>query len=74
MKKYNDLNSIEDIVKDLMIDIKSLLFFLFDKKNLKIDVFITFFNIIYSAQIISIDLANLFFNHSFTKNNLCFEI
>lgn len=52
-----------------MINIGFLSSSIFDQKNINIDIFMTSFRIIYLAKIITIDLANCFFDYAITKGN-----
>lgn len=68
-KSDDDTDNIDDAAKALIINIEFLSPSPLDKKNLNTNTFIIFFEIIYSAKIIIIDLANCFFKHALTGNN-----
>lgn len=53
-----------------MIDVRFSLFSLLDQENLNTDTFITSFRTIHSAQIMTTNLANRFFDHATTKSSL----
>ena len=72
-EKNDNQESIDDVVKALMINIGSSSHFSLDTKNLNTDTFLTSFGTIYLAQTMLTDLTNGLFNHSITGSNLVLQ-
>lgn len=63
------MESIEDVVKALIIDVRFLLPSPLNQENLNIDIFITSFETIYLTKIIITNFANHFFEYVIIGNN-----
>ena len=63
------MESIDDIIEALIIDIGFSSPSLLNQDNLNTKTFITSFGIIHSAKIITTDLANCSFKHAITGNS-----
>lgn len=65
----DDIKSIDEALKALMIDIGCSSYFPLDQENINIDIFITLFGTIYWTKTVTTNLANFFFEHTIIKSN-----